>query len=348
MTDFAGIDIGGAHIKLAVLNGPSQQIAFPIWKNKDRLAYVLTQLAESLAPDTHVGVTMTAELADCFATKRIGVEFIVQAVVESFPNHEPLFYQTEGTMCDAITAIRQWRSVAASNWHALAGMAFDVAGSRSGFLFDIGSTTTDIIPVRNGSPVIGNQDDLERLSNGQLFYAGVGRTPVCSILSVINLSSSRRVSIAREFFATTSDVFVWLGQLDPDETSMETADGRPATRQFAGQRLARMVCSDFGDLGSASVDAIAAQAKRALVLHLANSLKTVVADNADLPLIFKTFGKGAWLIDDVMEMTFDDTQRRQVEVVSFSNDETVNQTAPALAVARIRQKIMLQPRMTHV
>jgi probable H4MPT-linked C1 transfer pathway protein len=347
MMNFAGIDIGGANIKLAVLDGESKQIAFPIWKDKHQLTEVLTQIANSLAPDTRIGVTMTAELADCFATKRDGVDFIVQAVVESFPTQDPLFYRTDGMMCDAPTAINRWQSVAASNWHALARMAFSDPNDDSGFVLDIGSTTSDIIPVRDGSPVVGDhQNDFDRLGNGQLFYAGVGRTPVCSILQVVQLPG-HRVTIAREMFATMADVFLWLGQLPDDEFTTETADGRPATRQYAGQRLARMVCADLDDMGSAIVDAIALQAKHALITQLSVCLNQVVSDHPALPLIFKTFGKGAWLVAEVIQLTFTDVRSEQIKIDSFSDNETTNQAAPALAVAKFRKELHSHSGVIH-
>ena len=40
------------------------------------------------------------------------------------------------------------------------------------------------------------------------------------------------------------DVHVWLGDLTADDYSAATPDGRPATREFAGERLARCVCAD--------------------------------------------------------------------------------------------------------
>lgn len=338
--NYAGIDIGGANIKFASLDGQSNQIAFPIWKNKSQLTEVLKTIANSLAPTTSLGVTMTAELADCFESKQSGVEFIVRAVVESFPNQNPLFYRTDGVMCDPGTAIQQWRSVAASNWHALARLAFGDPDNDAGFVFDVGSTTSDIIPVEHGRPVIGEQGDFERLANGQLIYAGVGRTPVCSIISSVQLGS-RRVTIARELFATMSDVFLCLDQLAEDESSSNTADGRPATKRHAGRRLARMVCADFDELGIFNINEIALQAKQALVYQLSIGLAMVVSQNPTLPLTFRTFGKGSWLVGDVIDAAFESSRRSQTNVISFSENETKNQTAPAFAIAAIRREVDL-------
>ena len=40
------------------------------------------------------------------------------------------------------------------------------------------------------------------------------------------------------------DVHVWLGRLGPEDYTSPTPDGRPATREYAGERLARAVCAD--------------------------------------------------------------------------------------------------------
>ncbi len=344
---FAGLDIGGANIKFASCDGLVKQIQFPIWKNKDGLDAILTELANSLSPGSHIGVTMTAELADCFETKPEGVRFVVESVVRTFAQHQPpLFYRTDGTLCDAQTAITQWELIAASNWHATAWLAFSNCQPneclhRSGFVFDIGSTTTDIIPVLNGQPVNQNQTDVERLTNGQLFYAGVERTPICGLLDSVQFDFGT-ASIARELFATTLDAFIWLGDVEEDANCFATADGRSATRENSGQRLARMVCADRRDLSNQQIDSIAIQTKQSLIKKLSKSLQVVLNQNDELPLVFKTFGGGAWLVPDVIKSALNEIGNSNVpELVPFSADETVNQTVAALAVAKRCQEQLI-------
>lgn len=338
---FAGIDIGGANVKLATTGGKAWQFPFPIWKNQSGLENLLKQLAGYLPQETLLGVTMTAELADCFTTKQEGVQFIVNAVSKSFPVHQPLFYRTDGVMCESNAAIEDWRMVAASNWHATAWLAFHETVEHSGFVIDIGSTTTDIIPVDCRLPVKPGQDDLDRLKNGQLFYAGAGRTPICSVLQQVQLGAET-ATVARELFATLADAFIWLGDTHPDESNSDTADGRPATRANAGQRLARMICSDIDDLKPGDIDAIARQTKESLVGLLSTSLARVIAANPKLPLLFKSFGGGSWLVNDIVSTTLKGPSLSKSSIVPFSNNETTNQAAPALAVATKRQQVFLQ------
>lgn len=349
--NFAGFDIGGAHVKFATTSGDSQQIAFPIWKDKDRLGEILQRLSRDVEQQSPIGVTMTAELADCFEDKKAGVEFVVNAVQDVFEDHHPLYYRTDGAMCSASVAIRDWQLVAASNWHAIGCLAFDEDSSfRSGFVFDVGSTTTDIIPVRSGRPVIGKQDDLGRLSNGQLYYGGIGRTPVCSLVDRIE-SDNGPVSIAKEFFASMRDVFIWRNELPAAESDFDSADGRPNSKLGAGKRLARMLCADLSSIDASLVDLLSLQARNQLVDGISKSLVRVVSSHPDVPLTFVTFGAGAWLAEEVVLQVFGDgldceyndgKDQVQPTVRSFDENPLINQTAAALAVAKMRQQVFEQ------
>jgi probable H4MPT-linked C1 transfer pathway protein len=125
--------------------------------------------------------------------------------------------------------------VAAANWLALAALAGRFCPSGSAVLIDVGSTTTDIIPLQDGIPVPRGRTDPERLRSGELIYTGVRRTPLCALLGSAG---------AAELFATTLDVYLTLEMIPEDASDRCTADGRPATRAAAHARLARMLCAD--------------------------------------------------------------------------------------------------------
>ena len=101
-------------------------------------------------------------------------------------------------------------------------------------MIDIGSTTTDVVPLLDGRPLPHGRTDRERLQEHELVYTGVRRTPLCAILG----------SGAAEPFATTLDVYLTLGSIPEDAADCHTADGRPATRAAVHARLARMLCAD--------------------------------------------------------------------------------------------------------
>ena len=98
-----GWDVGGANVKVARLEDGGDVSApkvlecpFPIWRNRDALPGLLAGTAERLGRARNMAVTMTAELADCFATKREGVLFVLDAFRAAFPGVEPWIYGIDG------------------------------------------------------------------------------------------------------------------------------------------------------------------------------------------------------------------------------------------------------------
>src|SRR5262249_27130143 len=110
-------------------------------------------------------------------------------------------------------------------------------------LIDIGSTTSDIIPLRDGVPVPQGLTDPERLATGELVYTGVQRSPICALIAEAPWRGAT-CGVAQELFATTWDAYLMLGDLPEEPGDEATADGRPATKACAHDRLARMICAD--------------------------------------------------------------------------------------------------------
>lgn len=228
-----GLDIGGANLKAAHSSGKASQMAFDLWKDPAGLAKALDQLVRFFPPCELLAVTMTGELCDCFESKRQGVLQILEAVAEVAGQTPVLVWQTTGRFTDLAAARADPLPCAAANWLALAACAGRLG---SALLIDIGSTTTDIIPLRDGVPVPHGRSDPDRLRHHELVYTGVLRTPVCSLLGTAG---------AAELFATMQDVYLVLGKLAEDASNLRTADGRPATQAAAHARLARMICADL-------------------------------------------------------------------------------------------------------
>src|SRR5438270_2011461 len=78
------LDVGGANIKAAHTAGQARTLPFELWKRPDELGRVLAALAATFPPCDRVALTMTAELCDCYPTKKVGVNAVLDAVLDAF------------------------------------------------------------------------------------------------------------------------------------------------------------------------------------------------------------------------------------------------------------------------
>jgi hypothetical protein len=273
-----GLDIGGANLKAATSAGDACSEPFEIWRAPQELAPWLRNLIAKFPAVDLIAVTMTAELADCFATKAEGVAAIVAAVRDAAGETRVAFWQTTGEF-SPLNSDYSDGAVAAANWHALATWAGRLAPCGKGLLFDIGSTTTDIIPLQDGQPAAIGATDLERLVNHELVYTGVRRTPLCAVAATVPVRG-RPCGVAAELFATMLDVDLLLETIPEDETNCQTADGRPATVACAHDRIARMVCCDRNEINLAEARSIARSFREAQQRQVSAAIDAVVGRDA--------------------------------------------------------------------
>jgi probable H4MPT-linked C1 transfer pathway protein len=231
-----GLDVGGANLKAFHTCGTARSTPFALWRNPAGLVDALRTLAAGLPPADALAVTMTGELCDCFESKRAGVAAILDAV-QALAGPTPVrVWLTDGTFADPAAAREAPLKAASANWLALATFAGRLEARGTALLVDVGSTTTDVVPLRGGKPVSLGKTDPERLRCQELVYTGARRTPIVALLGS---------QVAAELFATTQDAYVVLGDVPEEPADTDTADGRPATRALAHARLARMVCADL-------------------------------------------------------------------------------------------------------
>lgn len=279
---YLGIDVGGANTKLATADGRVESRYAPLWEAKERLFDVLAAAQRTYGSHLEaVGAVMTGELSDCFASRREGVLFIKEALASTFES--VLFFDLSGTFQDASAVDRNPLAFAASNWLASATL---VAKQYPDAIFvDIGSTTTDVIPIVGGQ-VRARKTDLGRLQAGELLYSGILRTNIAALLQTVELAEGEVSGVASELFAITADAYLVLGELSEAEYSCSSPNsyafrGREAdekSRVSALQRLARVVCSDLEELGERGTVRIAAQVKRVQVDALAGAFARLRAE----------------------------------------------------------------------
>jgi probable H4MPT-linked C1 transfer pathway protein len=264
------LDIGGANIKAAHSGGDARTLPFELWKRPEDLPQVLRSLIAAFPPCERVAVTMTAELCDCYATKARGVAAVLDAVTAVHPEEQVRVWGTDERFHDVAETRRRPELAAAANWLALATVAARLVPDGPGLLIDVGSTTTDLIPLADGRPVPRSRTDTGRLQTGELVYAGVIRTPVCALAAELPFRGTS-TGLAAELFASTLDVYLTLGDLPPDPNDDSTADGRPRTVEAARDRLARMVGADRDGFSPDDARAFAGAADAALMARLVAS-----------------------------------------------------------------------------
>lgn len=267
-----GWDLGGAHLKVAQVGSGSHlvtvlQVPCRLWLGMDELARSLTEARRQLRPTRRHGVTMTGELADLFADRAEGVARLSQAMTAAFPGDEIHLYAGDRGFT---TAVDDWRAIASVNWHASA--RFVASHCQSALFVDVGSTTTDIVPVHSGRiDAIGYTDD-ERLVSEELVYTGVTRTPVMAVADTVPFAGQRQRVMA-ECFATMADVYRLTGELPEDADQLPAADGRGKTLEDSARRLARMLGRD---LQSATMEDW-----RRLATHLAEGQQQILRSAVD-------------------------------------------------------------------
>ena len=155
MHDVIGWDIGGVNTKAARVSDGSVLAVrgrpYELQRDPSALAPLLQALAADLgaALTAAHAVTMTAELSQMFRTKREGVSFVLDAVEAAFPSATIRVYAVDGRLLAPEDARREVLAVAAANWSATAHAV--AQHHPDALLIDIGTTTTDIIPIVGGA-----------------------------------------------------------------------------------------------------------------------------------------------------------------------------------------------------
>jgi probable H4MPT-linked C1 transfer pathway protein len=288
------LDVGGANIKAAHGGGQALTVPFEVWKRPDELDRAIAGAVAALPPCDRAAVTMTAELCDCYPTKTVGVNAVLDALVAALPGCSIIVWGVDGEFHSLAEVRREPQLAAAANWLALATLAARLIPHSRGLLIDIGTTTTDLIPLDCGRVMARGRSDTERLQTGELVYAGIRRTPICALANELPLRGTP-TGLAAEIFASTLDVYLLLGDIEPDPSDLSTADGRPATLAAARDRLARMVGADRDGLSVADAVEFARAADLCLLERLVRAAERVCRRSIGRPNAAVIAGSGDFL-----------------------------------------------------
>ncbi|MGB3945169.1 MAG: hydantoinase/oxoprolinase family protein [Methanothrix sp.] len=310
-----GLDVGGANTKAASSDGLFTKIEYlPLWKEAPLVPF-LRRISAEAAPEA-LAVVMTGELADSFPDKRAGVLAIMRAVNSAF-SCPVSFWGVDGF------GWREISDLAAANWSASAALISAQIGDS--LFVDMGSTTTDLIPIKGR--VMAAKTDFERLGRGELIYSGLLRTNIAAILGEVEIGRMR-VPLSSELFAIAADAHLVEGRICEDDYAVEPPDGGGRDRTSALRRLARTVCADLAEIGPDAAAQIALQAAARQQRVLMEGIRRQ-SQVHDLPIVVAA-GVGEGLIEEA-------ARDLGLECVRLSKryGSRVSDVFPAYAAARL-------------
>lgn len=337
-----GLDIGGANLKAAHSDGWVRSHPFALWQAPDKLAERLATLGAEAGDFDAIALTMTAELCDCFETKRQGVSHVLRATAALAGGRPIYVWGTDRRWLTVEEARSSPMTVAAANWHALATWtARQLSPGERSVLIDMGSTTTDIIPLTGTTGVATKaRTDTQRLASGELLYLGAGRTPLMAVASVVPWRG-RQYHVMAEHFADMRDALTLLGDANAEASPSsrdDTADGRSRSREHCAARVLRMVGGDLDSHSMGDAKALARSLADAARERLRRAVQRVIAKHEASSAVIGGSGAGvalAWL-DDLLPrvVMLEDVLGRDLDGATFG-DSPGDASAAACAVALV-------------
>jgi len=336
-----GWDLGGAHVKLAVLDAAGNlariaQVPCPLWLGLEHLERALQESAGAPVQARHA-VTMTGELVDLFPDRATGVAEILATFQRVVEGCEPLVFAGDRFL-DAPAAKAAWTDVASANW--LASATLTAAHLPEALVLDIGSTTTDVTLIADARVQARGGDDRARLASDELVYSGVVRTPLAAVADCVPFGGDW-VGLIAEHFATTGDLYRISGELDPRFDQSATADGRPRSREASMRRLARMIGCDFAPAAATEWERLARWLAHAQLERIRRACARVLSRGLigpDAPVV--GLGVGSFLAARLaagMERRYVDFA--ELTDVAADDRVAVNTCGPAFAVAALLRRL---------
>lgn len=333
-----GLDIGGAYIKAAYADSKEDGISrletvieyFPMWKRKAELSDVLKEYVRGDVKE--VAVTTTVDASDAFASKEDAINSVLDSVEDVFRNLPIKVLTTKPSLISVKHARENVRLICSANWIVMPWFLSRLG--YEGIFMDMGSTTTDIIPIGEGKVLATGKTDLGRLSNSQLVYTGALRTNVAAIVEKLPYKD-KTTRVSAEYFANTADVYMILEMITRHDYSCETADERGKDKDGCLRRLARLVCADTSELSTDDLSGFAEHIRKTQINLISDAVRDVISDNnLEKPKLFIA-GVGSFLLKDVAKnlgLAFEDIAK----ILGYDTSIAAPAMALALMIARER------------
>jgi len=336
MSVVIGWDIGGVHLKAVRAEDgrivKAVQYASPLRSGTEQLRDAFARARNDMGRGDRNVITMTGELADIFSSRQEGVEKLSLLAEKELENVS--IYAGPVGFVAGTEAQRRCTEIASANWHASAAVVAQRGGS--GLFIDVGSTTTDVVPIAEGRVVSRGYTDAQRLAAGELVYTGLVRTFVMATAPRAPLNGLW-TTLVNENFATMADAHRIRGTLPADVDLMATTDGREKSVPASRVRLARMLGSDAAQADGKSWELLANWFAEAQIRTITDAVMLVMSSCVAAstgPIV--AAGIGVSLIAEIARRLGLSWQRfdELLDVVPAARD-AVCQCAPAAALTAL-------------
>ena len=118
-------------------------------------------------------LTMTGELSDVFNDRAEGVSYLAELMQRVTAGQTLRIFAGRSGFLDPDDAKNRTLEIASANWYATAALI--ARHHQDALLVDVGTTTTDLIPIKDGAVVARGATDAADLEPGELLNARCAR-----------------------------------------------------------------------------------------------------------------------------------------------------------------------------
>ena len=325
-----GIDIGGAHLKVVGLNNNDEVIyvkysSCKIWENIENLDKEFEQINQITGRSALCAITMTAELCDNFTSRQKGAEKLIKKC--ELLKIDKYFYINSSKI---FSKNPKFSELVSMNWHSVG--RYLEKKIKSCVAIDFGSTSTDILCIKNHKLLNKFFDDYSRLNNNELIYTGLTRTPLFGVSNSIKINKTE-MNIIPEYFSDMSDIYRILQKIDSSYDIDKTADGRSKSLHNSLKRVSRSFGFDYKKESLSTLLEISNQLKeiqltKIFAIYLKNIQKYSLTNE---PIILSGIGQN--ILSDFLSKKGIHTIKFQDFLKKSKLNSQASFHAPALSIA---------------
>ena len=175
------------------------------------------------------------------------------------------------------------------NWHATANFISDFYPNC--ILVDVGSSTTDIIPIKKKHIIAKGTNDYKRLLFKELIYLGVIRTPITAI--------EKKKNLIYENFANLGDIYRVLNKLPERFDLAPSLDNKSKSKNDSARRIARIFGKDYKRNDFNKWKKVALQVEKKQKKILKENIDKIKRKNFSNPIPIIGAGVGEFIIRNI-------------------------------------------------